>query len=37
MIIEVQGFKSVSKLAVRPSAIPTVVSVHTADVNLPSE
>lgn len=37
VILEVQGVKSVSKLAARLSAIPGVVSVHAGDVNVPSE
>jgi putative Mg2+ transporter-C (MgtC) family protein len=36
-VLEVQGVKSVSKLAARLSAIDGVVSVHAGDSNVPSE
>jgi len=37
VILEVQGVKSVSKLAAKLSGIPGVVSVHAGDVNVPSD
>jgi len=37
VVLEVQGVKSVSKLAARLSGIPGVVSVHAGDANVPSE
>jgi len=37
VVLEVQGIKSVSKLAAKLSAIPGVVSVHAGDVNVPSD
>ena len=37
VVLEIQGIKSVSKLAAKISAIPGVVSVHAGDVNVPSD
>lgn len=37
VILEVQGVKSVSKLAARLANIPGVISVHAGDANVPSE
>jgi putative Mg2+ transporter-C (MgtC) family protein len=37
VLLEVQGIKSVSKLAAKLSGIPGVVSVHAGDVNVPSD
>jgi hypothetical protein len=37
VVLEVQGVKSVSKLAARLANIPGVVSVHAGDANVPSD